>query len=426
MATILVITLGILLVLGVPIAISLGLASVIAIWGVGDIPLVIVVQRMFTSLDSFPLMAVPFFILMGTLMEHGGISKRLIHFSQSLTGHITGGLGIVAVVASLFFGAISGSATAAVAALGAILIPAMIKQGYDSSNAGAIQAISGNLGIIIPPSIPLILYGVVTSTSIGDLFKAAVIPGILVALSILLLVYLTAKRNGNIEKLERSSPREVWVAFKDAIWAIIMPFIVLGGIYGGIFTPTEASIIAVVYSFIIGVFVYREINFKNILGIFTQAMKMSSIVMIIIANAGLFGWILSREGIFGLVTEFFLNLAPNVIMFLLIINLLLLIVGMFFETTAAILILAPLLLPAATAFGIDPIHFGIIMVLNLAIGLCTPPLGVNLFVACAIANVSLKRIAIATIPFLIILVLNLMVVSFIPGLSLALIDFFGD
>ncbi|MGG0716250.1 TRAP transporter large permease [Robertmurraya massiliosenegalensis] len=412
----LIISLFVFFFLGIPIAISLGLASVVAVWIDGGSSLLILAQRSFTSIDSFPLMAVPFFILVGTLMESGGISKRLINFANTLTGHFPGGLGIVVVVTSMFFAAIAGSGAATVAAVGSILIPAMVKKGYDRKFAGATQAISGELGVIIPPSVPLILYGVATGTSISALFMAGIIPGILIGSSLIFLVYYIAKKRG-YKGVEKATSAEKWKAFKDAFLALLMPFIILGGIYGGVFTPTEAAGIAVAYAFIIGFFIYKEIKVKEIIPILTKSVITTSVVMFIIANIGLFSWILSREQIPQHVSAFFTSISESPVVFLLLINVLLLLVGMFMETGAAIIILAPLLTPVAMSFGVDPVQFGMIMVVNLAIGMCTPPVGVNLFISCQIAKIKLEEITKALIPFYIVMLICLLLITYIPGIS---------
>ncbi len=416
MAIVLFLTLFALIFLGMPIAIALGLSSAVAVWWAGGIPLIILAQREFTSLDSFPLMAIPFFILAGTLMEYGGISKRLINFANAMTGHITGGLGLVVVVTSMFFAAISGSGAATVAALGSILIPAMIKRGYHRNYAGALQAISGELGIIIPPSIPMILYAVSTGTSIRDMFIAGVIPGLLIGCSLMVMVYFIAKKRGYPSE-EKASGAERWRTFKEAILALIMPVIVLGGIYGGIFTPTEAGAIAVFYSFVVGVLAYKEIKLNHVFKILSESTIVSAIVLFIIANAGLFGWILSREGVPHAVAGYFATVSDSPIVFLLIVNVLLFLVGMFFDVGAAIIILGPLLAPVAVGFGIDPVHFGIIMICNLAMGMCTPPVGVNLFISCQIAGIKLGDITKAILPFLAIVIVDLILITFIPFIS---------
>ena len=411
--------------LGVPIAISMGLASALAIWFDGGTPLIVLVQRSFTSIDSFPLMAIPFFILAGTLMEFGGISKRLIAFANVLTGHFAGGLAIVTVVTSMFFAAISGSSAATTAALGSLLIPAMISRGYHRNFAGAVQAVSGELGVIIPPSIPLILYGVSAGVSIGDLFMAGMMPGILIGLSLIVTVYFISKKR-NYPKEERKTSAEVWKAFKDAFLALLMPVIILGGIYGGIFTPTEAAGVAVAYAFIVGVFIYKEIKIKELLKIFINSAITTSTIMFIIASAGLFGWVLTREGVPQDVATFLIGISDNPIVFLLVVNLFLIIVGMFMETNASIIILTPLLVPVAMQLGVDPVHFGIIMIVNLALGMCTPPLGINLFIASEIAKIRLDQITRGMIPFYFVLVLVLLLVTYIPQISLFLPNLLND
>ncbi|MCG7336579.1 TRAP transporter large permease [Sporosarcina sp. ACRSM] len=419
----LMISLFVLLALSVPIAVSIGLASVIAIVFASDLPINVLAQKAFTSIDSFSLMAIPFFIFAGTLMEKGGIARRLVRFASSLVGGMTGGLGMVVVVTSMFFAAISGSGIAATAALGSILIPAMIKKGYDRSYAGALQAISGELGVIIPPSISMILFGVAASVSIGDLFIAGILPGLMIGFSLMLGVFIISKIKGY--KGDKDLPKgEIWVSFKDAILALLMPVIILGGIYGGIFTPTEAAAVAVAYAFIIGVFVYKEIKFKDLISIFSRSMIMTSIVMFIIANAGIFAWVLTREGVPQKLAMFFGNVTDSPIMFLLIINIVLFVIGMFFDGSVAIIILAPLLTPIAVSLGIDPVHFGMIMITNLAIGMCTPPLGVNLFVSCQIANIRLEQITKAILPFIGIMIINVLLISYIPQISLFLVELF--
>lgn len=421
MLLILMVSLVLFLVLSVPIAVALGLSSVIAIVFASDLPVGVLAQKAFTSIDSFPLMAIPFFIFAGTLMEKGGIAKRLIRFANSLVGPMTGGLGMVVVVTSMFFAAISGSGVATTAALGSILIPAMVKKGYDRSYSGALQAISGELGVIIPPSISMILFGVAASVSIGDLFIAGILPGLLIGFSLLVVVFIISKIKGY--KGDTDLPKgERWAAFKDSLLALLMPVIILGGIYGGIFTPTEAAAVAVAYSFIVGVFVYKEIKMKDLINIFSKSMIMTAIVMFIIANAGIFGWVLTREGVPQKMALFFGGVTDSPIVFLLIINVMLLVVGMFFDGGVAIIILAPLLTPIAVSLGIDPIHFGMIMITNLAIGMCTPPLGVNLFVACQIAGVRLEQITKAILPFLGIMIVNVLLISYFPQISLFLVE----
>lgn len=403
--------------LGIPIAISMGLASAVAIWWDGGTPLIVLVQRSFTSIDSFPLMSIPFFVLAGVLMEFGGISRRLVNFANALTGHFSGGLAIVTVVTSMFFAAISGSSAATTAALGSILIPAMISRGYHRNFTGAVQSVSGELGVIIPPSIPLILYGISTETSIGDLFMAGFLPGVLIGASLIITVFIIAKKRG-YAKETRKSGKELWQAFKESFLALLMPVIILGGIYGGFFTPTEAAGVAVGYAFIVGVLIYREIKFKQVMHVLTTSVVTTSAIMFILASAGLFGWILTREGIPQDVAEFFIGISDNPYVFLLLVNLFLLVVGMFMETNASIIILAPLLAPVAIELGIDPVHFGIIMIVNLALGMCTPPLGINLFISSQLAKINLVQITRGMIPFYIVLLITLLLITYIPQITM--------
>lgn len=419
MAIVMFATLLLLFLLGVPIAIAMGLASVAALMFEGNTALVAVIQRAFTSVDSFPLMAIPFFILAGTLMEFGGISRRLINFANALTGHFSGGLAIVTIVTSMFFSAISGSSAATTAALGSILIPAMISRGYKRNFAGSVQAVAGELGVIIPPSIPLILYGVAAGVSIGDLFLAGMLPGILIGLSLILTIVILAKKY-KFPREEKKTFSEVMKAFKEALLALLMPVIILGGIYGGVFTPTEAAGVAVAYAFIVGVFIYKEIKLSKLMNILTASSITTAVVMFIISSAGLFGWVLTMENIPMKVAQFITSISDNPLIFLLLVNVLLLIVGMFMETNASVIILTPLLVPVAIQLGIDPVHFGIIMIVNLALGMCTPPLGVNLFIAAEIANIRLEQITRGMIPFYIVLVLVLLLITYIPEISLFL------
>ncbi|MCT1901436.1 TRAP transporter large permease [Oceanobacillus sojae] len=421
MIFVLVISLLLLFLLGVPVAISLGISSSLALLVAGDIPLLALAQRAFVSLDSFPLLAIPLFILAGALMEYGGISQRLINLANAITGHVSGGLAIVTVVTTMFFAAISGSSVAATAALGAILVPAMIKRGYEKGVAGGVQAISGTLGIIIPPSIPLILYGTAVGASIGDLFVAGMVPGIIIGIGLIVTVYILAKKR-NYTKESKKSAKEIWKAFVDAIPALIMPVIILGGIYSGIFTATEAAGVAVAYAFIVSVLLYRTITKENIKEILTAASLTTSTLMLILATAGLFSWILTIENIPQQVASFITSISDNPMVFLGIVVLLLLLVGMFMETNAAIIILAPILVPVAIELGISPVHFGIVMIVTLAIGMVTPPLGLNLFVVSKIANIRIDHLTRSLIPFYIAILICLLAITFIPGLTMSVVE----
>ncbi|WP_339935280.1 TRAP transporter large permease [Vreelandella glaciei] len=401
---------------GVPIAFSLGLASAVTVWHGDLMPMLIVTQQLIGSVNSFPLMAIPFFILAGSLMQYGGISERLVNFSNTLVGGMTGGLAMVAIVTSLFFAAISGSGAATTAAIGSILIPAMMAKGYPGSYAASNQAAAGALGVIIPPSIPLILYAIAANVSVGDMFIAGILPGILVTISLLIFAYIFARKNG-IGGNQKSTPKEMLLAARKALLAVLMPVIILGGIYGGITTPTEAAVIAVAYSFIIGFVVYREIKLRDLMRILQESAVTTAVVLSIIAAAGLYGRILQSLRVPTMVSDFVLSTIGSPLAFIIMANALLLFVGMFIEAAAAILIFVPILLPIAISFGFDPVHFGIIMVVNLAMGMFTPPVGLNLFVASQISNIGVARLTSAILPFVAIVLVNVLIISLIPALS---------
>ncbi|SDI40349.1 C4-dicarboxylate transporter, DctM subunit [Alteribacillus persepolensis] len=421
MTAVLFLVLLFLFFINVPIAVSLGMASIIFFIMTNDVPLITLPQTMFAALDSFPLMAAPFFILAGKLMEHGGISERLVEFSKSLVGHIKGGLAHVSIVTCIFFAAISGSAQATTAAVGAILIASMVKEGYDRSFSSAVQAAGGTTGIVIPPSVPLILYGVSAGVSITDLFIAGIVPGILLGVSLMVVAYVISKKQGYRAAASSASAGEVWAAFKKAIFALLMPVIILGGIYGGIFTPTEAAVVAVVYGFVIGFFVYKDLDIKRIKQIFIESSITSSIILFIIATASFFGFLVTSEQMPQSMADALLGLDLSPIILVLLLNLALLVVGTFMETLASIIILTPLLLPIATNIGIDPIHFGIIMVVNLSIGLITPPVGMNLFISAQVGQTNYADVVRAIMPFLCIMIINLIIVTFLPAISSGLV-----
>ncbi|MCG5251003.1 TRAP transporter large permease [Brevibacillus agri] len=421
MGTILFLTLLVLLIINVPIAVALGLSVVVAFIVEGNIPLLVVIQKMFNGTDSFPLMAIPFFLLAGKLMETGGISARLIRFANTIVGNLPGGLAIVAVLGCTFFAAISGSSAATTAAVGGILIPHMVKKGYDVRFSSALHAAGGTIGVMIPPSVPMVLYGVAASTSINDLFIAGIGPGILVAISLIIYAYWVSKKQG-WGGGEKHSAKEIWQAFKDAILAILMPVIILGGIYGGVFTSTEAAVVAVVYGLVVGLFVYREIKWRDLGEIFNSAASMTAVIMLIIATANAFGFLMTRENIPQEIAQFMLGITNSTIITLLIINILLLILGTFMETAVTIILLTPILLPIIHTLGIDPVLFGVIMVVNSAIGMLTPPVGINLLVAGNIAKLSNTEIEKAAIPFLILLCVDLMLITYIPEISLFLVN----
>ncbi|RCV91539.1 TRAP transporter large permease [Billgrantia montanilacus] len=410
----------ILFAFGVPIAVSIVLASVIGIEFFSRLPLLLVPQQMFIGIDKFPLMAIPFFILAGNLMAAGGISRRLVDLAKSIVGGIQGGLAMTCVLTCMMFAAVSGSSVATTFAIGAILIPAMVRHGYPKPLAASIQASSAELGVLIPPSIPLILFGVSTDTSIGQLFLAGIGPGILIGCALLLFLYLFCKVRGYGLDDHKDST-SFMISFKRAWLALLMPVVVIGGIYGGVFTPTEASAVAVFYALVVGGFYYRELKRDDLWPILRQSVISTAAVMLIIAAASLFSFLLSRTGlpsqIAGWVTEVF----DSPMSFLLAVNVLLLLVGMFIETSAAILVLAPILTPIAIQFGVHPVHFGLIMVVNLALGMITPPLGVNLFAACAVARITIDEMLPWLVRFVLVVLACLVAITYMPWISMGLV-----
>ena len=407
--------------LSVPVAFAIALASIFGITFFSNLPLLVVPQKMFTGLDSFPLMAVPFFILAGNLMTRGGVSHRLVDFAKSLVGGMQGGLASTTVVACMIFAAISGSSVATTFAIGSILIPAMVRHGYPVSMAASLQASSAELGVIIPPSVPLILFAVSTETSVTQLFLAGLMPGLLVAASLILMVQIWCRVKG-YGKDDGDERRGVVPSFIHAFWALMMPVIILGGIYGGVFTPTEAAAVAVFYALFLGLFVYREMSFADLPDILRNAAVTSGAVMLIISAAALFSFLISLSGMPNAVGAWAQETFGSAWSFLLAVNILLFFVGMFIETAAAILVLAPILTPVAIAFGIDPVHFGIVIVVNLALGMFTPPLGVNLFVAAQVAEVPVQRLFRTLVIPVGTMIAALLLITYVPQISLFLRD----
>ncbi len=424
MEIILVISLLFFFSINVPIAFSIGLASLFTLLYAGDIPITLLAQRMFVGCDSFPLLALPFFMLAGALMEHGGISAQLIKFADNVVGHIRGGIGMVSVLAAMLFASMCGAAAAATAAIGAILIPAMLKNEYDRPVATAVQATAGSIGVIIPPSIPMIIFGVVGSISIGDLFLGGIIPGIIVGFSLMLVMYLIAKKN-NYPVKPKSDLKTILISFKNSLLAFLMPVIILGGIFGGIVTPTEAAILAVAYGFLLGFFVYRKLKLKDLPAIFLDTAIKTSLSMLLIATSLSFAWIIASQQIPQKVVSLLLSISQNPQILLTLISIFLLAIGTFLDPTPALIILVPILLPAVVQVGVNPIHFGVLMVFVLAIGLATPPVGVTLFIACSISGESIRGVSKTVLPFVGIMFLIALLMVFFPKLVLLLPELFA-
>ena len=420
MTPVMITTMVLCFALTVSVAVSIGLASILGIQ-VANANMLIAVKEMFSSINKFPLAAIPFFILAGNLMETGGISRRLVEFAKGIVGGVQGGLPMTCVLTCMIFAAVSGSSVATTFAIGAILIPALIKHGYPTSYAAALQATSAELGVIIPPSIPMILYGVSAEVSIGELFIAGFGPGILISLALMLFVWAYCKWKG-WGKNDGNGRMPFGKATLQAGWALLMPVIILGGIYGGIFTPTEASAVAVFYALVVGIVIYREIRLKDLFAILRKSAISSAVIMFIIANAGLFAFLITRAGVPDAIGRWLEAVLQSPALFLLGVNASLFVIGMFIETSAAIIVLAPILAPVAQHFGIDPVHFGLIMVVNLALGMITPPFGVNLFAACTVARISLDRIVKHLLPFVGVILVCLMIITYVPSISLGLRD----
>ena len=420
MTTGMLITMVLCFALTVSVAVSIGLSSILGLQ-LSNGHMLISVKEMFSSINKFPLAAIPFFILAGNLMETGGISRRLVEFAKSIVGGVQGGLPMTCVLTCMIFAAVSGSSVATTFAIGAILIPALVKHGYPTNYAAALQATSAELGVIIPPSIPMILYGVAAEVSIGELFISGFGPGVLIGAALMLFVWIFCRAKG-WGKNDGDGRLGVGKATWQAGWALMMPVIILGGIYGGMFTPTEASAVAVFYALIVGLVIYREIKLPDLAVILRKSVLSSAVIMFIIANAGLFAFLITRAGVPDAIGHWLQEVLKSPGWFLFGVNVALFVIGMFIETSAAIIVLAPILAPVAQHFGIDPVHFGLIMVVNLALGMITPPFGVNLFAACTVARISLDRMIKDLIPFVLVVLACLMVITYVPGLSLSLRD----
>lgn len=405
----------VLLLAGVPVAVTMGLASVLALLQGGDVPFALVPQRMMSSVYSFPLLAVPFFMLAGELMENGGISKRLVNFAMALIGHIRGSLAIVSVLASMVLSGISGAATADASAIGSLLVPSMISRGYNRGFAAALVASASALGPIIPPSVIMIVYGSISGVSIARMFMGGILPGLLIGLALIVYSYVYAVKNG-YEGEARASLRQVWQTFKEAFWALAAPVIILGGILLGVFTATEAGVIAVVYSFVVGFFVYKELRWSELQNMMVRAAVTSSIVLFMISTAGIFGWILGREEVPILATTWITSWTDSPAVVITLVTVFLLLVGCFIEIMAATIILVPVLFPLAQQYNIDPVHWAVLICIALTFGGVTPPVGVLLYLTTSIAKIPLRESIRPVIPMVVIMIAALFLMAYVPGI----------
>ncbi len=406
-----------LMLIGVPVAVSLGTSTMITALVFTDMELMGVPQKVFDGLDHYSLMAIPMFILAGAFLSKGSASTRIIEFAKSIVGHLPGGLPIAAIFASIIFAAVSGSSPATVVAIGSVMYGAIKAEGYPTKYAIGTIATAGSLGILIPPSIVFIVYGVTAEQSIGELFMAGVVPGLMIGFMMMVVTYIGAKRLG-FEKTQMAPFKVRWKKFKEAFWALMLIVIVIGGIYGGLFTPTEAGAASAVYAFFVSFFVYRDLKLKQIYPIVLEAAMTSSMIFFIIANAMIFSHFLTDESIPQTITQMIINANVGPIMFLVIVNVLLFLMGQFMEPSSVVMITVPLLLPIAMTLGIDPIHFGVVMIVNMELGMITPPVGLNLFVASGITGLSLKEVIVASLPWSMTILAGLLLVTYIPEISL--------
>ena len=402
---------------GMPISIALGLTVLAFLFGLSDIPIETVALKLFTGIEKFEIMAIPFFILAGNFLTHGGVARRMIRFATSMVGHWHGGLGLAGVLACALFAAVSGSSPATVVAIGSILLPAMVKQGFPKSFGAGIITTSGTLGILIPPSIVMVIYAVSTNTSVGKLFMAGVIPGLVLATLLGITTWYRARKY-NYPRLARATWRERLFALRESFWGLLLIVVVIGGIYSGIFTPTEAAAMSAVYAFIVAVFVYKDLTLKQVPKVLLDSASMSAMLLYIITNAVLFSFLMTYENIPQAMAQWLLDMGLGAMGFLLMVNLLLLLAGNVMEPSSIVLILAPILFPVAMQLGIDPIHFGILIVVNMEVGMCHPPVGLNLYVASGITKMGITELTVAVWPWLLTMLVFLVVVTYWPPLSL--------
>ena len=416
-AAIIFLILTALMVTGMPVSIALGLTVLSFLFGFTDVPLESVALKLFTGIEKFEIMAIPFFILAGNFLTHGGVARRMINFATAMVGHWHGGLGLGGVVACALFAAVSGSSPATVVAIGSILLPAMAKAGFPKRFGAGVIATSGALGILIPPSIVMVMYAVATNTSVGALFMAGVVPGLLLAMVLGGVTWWRARKN-NYPRLPEASWGERWVAFRKSFWGLFLIVVVMGGIYSGIFTPTEAAAMSAVYAFIVAVFVYKDMGLKDVSRVLLSSANMSAMLLYIITNAALFSFIMTNENIPQAMADWMLGNGLGVISFLLAVNVILLLAGNFMEPSSIMLIFAPILFPIAMQLGIDPIHLGILMVVNMEVGMCHPPVGLNLYVASGITKMGITELTVAVWPWLLSMLGFLVLVTYWPNLSL--------
>ena len=407
----------VLMLTGMPISIALGLTVMTFIFGFTQVPLESVALKLFTGIEKFEIMAIPFFILAGNFLTHGGVAKRMINFASSLVGHWYGGLGLASVLACALFAALSGSSPACVVAIGSIMLPAMVKAGFPPRFGAGIITTSGALGILIPPSIAMVMYSVSTNTSLSGLFLAGVVPGIALAFMLGVTTWWRARKN-DYPRMTRATWGQRWIALRDSFWGLLLIVVVMGGIYSGLFTPTEAAAMAAVYAFIVAVFVYKDIGLTDVPKVLLSSANMSAMLLYIITNAVLFSFVLANEQIPQHLADWLVNMGLGPVAFLLVVNILLLVAGNFMEPSSIILIMAPILFPVAMKLGIDPVHFGILIIVNMEVGMCHPPVGLNLYVASGITKMGISELTVAVWPWLATMLVFLVIVTYWPGLSL--------